>query len=184
MTLPAGVRSVMVETDRLNTHILAAGPEDGTPVLLVHGNVSSNRFYDELIAALPDRYRIVAPDLRGYGLSERKPVDATRGVRDWSDDLRSLIVTLGWAERPVHIMGWSLGGGVVMQYAIDHADNVASLTLMAPMSPYGFGGTHGSDGQLNASDGAALEGRRNRFCQPSCAGQRDEHFLFQAALHR
>ena len=35
--------------------------------------------------------------------------------------------------------GWSMGGGVVMQYALDHP--ALSLTLQAPVSPYGFGGT-------------------------------------------
>jgi pimeloyl-ACP methyl ester carboxylesterase len=158
MNLPPDARAEYIETSRLKTHILRAGSDDGTPVLLVHGNVSSNRFYDELIAALPDRYAVVAPDLRGYGLSEAKPVDATRGVRDWSDDLRSLVDALGWAGRPVHILGWSLGGGVIMQYAIDHPEEVASLILEAPVSPYGFGGTHGPEGTLNSADGAGAGG--------------------------
>ena len=41
--------SRFVETDRLRTHILTAGPEDGTPLLLIHGNVSSSAFFDELL---------------------------------------------------------------------------------------------------------------------------------------
>ena len=41
----------------------------------------------------------------------------------------------------MHLLGWSLGGGVVLQYAIDHPDAVASIVLESPMSPYGFGGT-------------------------------------------
>jgi len=41
----------------------------------------------------------------------------------------------------VHLLGWSLGGAVVLQYAIDHPGAVASIVLESPMSPYGFGGT-------------------------------------------
>jgi pimeloyl-ACP methyl ester carboxylesterase len=68
-------------------------------------------------------------------------VDATRGLRDFSDDLYSLVEVMGQGGRPVHLVGWSVGGGVAMQYAIDHPEQVASLVLVAPMSPYGFGGT-------------------------------------------
>lgn len=146
-----------IQTNRLQTHFYSTGPVDGIPVILVHGNVSSARFFTELLAVLPSGYYGIAPDLRGYGESETKPIDATRGVRDWSDDLHSLIMALGLTQ-PVHLLGWSLGGGVVMQYAIDHPTHVASLTLMAPVSPYGFGATKGLEGTLATADGAGAGG--------------------------
>ena len=146
-----------VKTDRLQTHLYSTGPSTGLPVIRVHGNVSSARFFTDLMAALPAGFYGIAPDLRGYGESETKPIDATRGVRDWSDDLHSLILALGLTQ-PVHLLGWSLGGGVVMQYAIDHPTHVASLTLMAPVSPYGFGATKGLDGTLVTNDGAGAGG--------------------------
>src|SRR5688500_6512126 len=93
----------VVATPRLEMHLITRGPENGTSVVLVHGNVSAARFFEELMVALPPEYRVVAPDLRGYGRSEAAPVDATRGVRDFSDDLAALIDTLGLA-RP-HLLG-------------------------------------------------------------------------------
>ncbi len=48
---------------------------------------------------LPGDVRIIAPDLRGYGRTAAKPVDATRGLGDMADDLRSLLVVLGLADR-------------------------------------------------------------------------------------
>ena len=90
--------------------------------------------------------------------SETLPVDATRGVRDWSDDLRALFEAMGLAERPIHLLGWSMGGGVVMQYTLDHPAHVASLTLQAPVSPYGFGGTIDTAGTLAYADGAGSGG--------------------------
>jgi pimeloyl-ACP methyl ester carboxylesterase len=140
--LSDGISSRVVSTSRLTTYLLESGPEEGAPVLFVHGNVASSRFFEETLAALPPHYRGLAPDLRGFGRSEPKPVDATRGMRDLSDDLYSLTKTLGYAkDRKVHLVGWSLGGGVVMQYAIDHPEEIASLTLICPIPPYGMGGT-------------------------------------------
>jgi pimeloyl-ACP methyl ester carboxylesterase len=141
-SLGGGISSREVRTPRLTTHLLVSGPERGAPVLFVHGNVASSRFFEEILAALPSHYRGLAPDLRGFGRSEPKPVDATRGMRDLSDDLYDLMKGLGYArDRKVHLVGWSLGGGVVMQYAIDSPEEVASLTLISPVPPYGMGGT-------------------------------------------
>jgi pimeloyl-ACP methyl ester carboxylesterase len=134
-----GVESQMVETPRLRQHVLVAGLDGGVPVIFIHGNASSATFWEETMLALPAGYRSLAPDLRGYGLSETQPIDATRGARDWSDDLAELLDTLS-IER-AHLVAWSLGGAVAMQFAIDHPARVRSLTLQAPVSPYGFGGT-------------------------------------------
>ncbi len=143
-----GVSSTVIATPRLKTHLLTSGPDEGVPVLFIHGNVSSSRFWEETLAALPPRYRGLAPDLRGFGDSETKPVDATRGLRDFADDLHSLVETLGLTAegRKIHLVGWSVGGGIAMQYAIDHPDQVASLVLVDPLSPYGFGGTKDTAG--------------------------------------
>ena len=140
-----GVSSKIVETGRLRTHLLEGGPEDGAPVLFVHGNASDGRFFEETLAALPG-HRGLAPDLRGFGGSETKPLDATRGVADFSDDLYALVEALGLSGRPVHLVGWSAGGPVAMRYAMDHPEGVASLCLVNPMSPYGFGGTKDAAG--------------------------------------
>ena len=71
--------------------VYESGPEDGVPVVLIHGNLSTGRFYEHLFAGAPERYRLIAPDMRGFGDSERKPIDATRGLRDWADDTAALL---------------------------------------------------------------------------------------------
>ena len=152
------IRSQLVPTSRLHVHTRLAGPADGPLVVLVHGNVSSGSFWEPLMAALSDRFHVVAPDLRGYGDSEPKPIDATRGVRDFSDDLRALLEALNLTSRPAVLVGWSVGGGVVMQYAIDHAADVAGLVLENPMSPFGFGGTKDAQGTPCAADFAGSGG--------------------------
>ena len=141
-----GVSARTVETPRLATRLLESGPEDGAPVLFVHGNVSSSRFFEDTLAALAGEagYRGIAPDLRGFGGSETKPLDATGGLRDFSDDLHALVDVLGLGR--FHLVGWSAGGSAAMQYAIDHPEKLASLALINPMSPYGFGGTKDASG--------------------------------------
>ena len=132
-----GVRSATVQTERLRVHYLEAGPEDGVPVVLVHGNLSTGRFYERVLAGLGGGYRVIAPDMRGFGDSEPLPLDATRGLGDWADDLRSLVEALG-LDRPVHLAGWSTGGAAVATYAL-RGHPVGSLTLVDPVSPYGVG---------------------------------------------
>ena len=148
-----------VQTERLRMHCWVAGPPDGEPLLLVHGNLSTGRFWQAVAERLPPHVRAVAPDLRAFGRTERQPIDATRGLRDWSDDLHSLVEALGWHERSrFHAAGWSMGGGILQQYELDHPADLASLTLVAPLSPYGFGGTRDVDGTPCYADFAGSGG--------------------------
>jgi pimeloyl-ACP methyl ester carboxylesterase len=151
-----GITSKMVATGRLNTHVLFKGAADGKPVIFVHGNAASSTFWEETMLALPDEYFAIAPDLRGYGDTEDLLVDGTRGARDWSDDLKALSDELG--NRPGHLVGWSLGAAVVMQFALDYPELVASLILVAPVSPYGFGGTKDVEGTPAYDDFAGSGG--------------------------
>lgn len=171
-----GISSRTVETRRLGTHLLESGPEDGVPILLVHGNVSSSRFFEETMLTLPDRYRALAPDLRGFGGSEAKPLDATRGLRDFADDLRALVDALGLGRQRVHLLGWSAGGPAVMQYAVDYPAGVASIALVAPMSPYGFGGTKDEAGTPCWPDHAGSGGgtANPKFVKHLAEGDRGE----------
>jgi pimeloyl-ACP methyl ester carboxylesterase len=135
-----------VQTPRLGVHLLDTGGA-GKPVLLIHGNCSSGIFFRGTMERLPPGVRGIAPDLRGYGGTDPLPIDATRGVRDFSDDIYSLVKTLDLGGQKPYLVGWSVGGGVIMQYAIDHPEEVAGLVLLAPMAPYGFGGSRGLDGK-------------------------------------
>jgi pimeloyl-ACP methyl ester carboxylesterase len=152
------MKRIDVDTDRIRTSCWVSGPENGTPVLLIHGNLCTGRFFRDVAALLPGDVRVVAPDLRGFGRTEAKPIDATRGLNDWIDDVESLVQALGWTGRKLHVGSWSLGGGVAMGYAARHPEDIASMTLIAPMSPYGFGATRDAAGTLTTSDYAGSGG--------------------------
>jgi pimeloyl-ACP methyl ester carboxylesterase len=153
-TLLPGITREWVPTSRLTTAVLSVAGRVGPAVLFVHGNVSSSLFWQPTMLALPDRFRPLAVDLRGFGDTDPEPVDATRGLRDYADDLAAAIEALGLDA--VHLVGWSMGGGVVLQYLVDRpgTHRVASLTLVDPVSPFGFGGTKGVDGALCDRQGA------------------------------
>ncbi|HEY3473240.1 MAG TPA: alpha/beta fold hydrolase, partial [Anaerolineales bacterium] len=137
-TLP-GITSKMIDTPRIQTHVLFSGPEDGTPVLFLHGNAASSTCWEEIMLKLPEGFRGIAPDLRGYGDTEDKLIDATRGMQDWVEDLIALMDALRIAK--AHLVGHSLGGAVSFGLMPAASDRFLSVTLVNPSSPYGFGGT-------------------------------------------
>ncbi len=162
MTLFDGITARLIETARLTVNVLErAGDDPATPpertVVFIHGNVSSALFWQEIMQDLPGDLRVLAIDLRGFGGTEHAPVDATRGVRDFSDDVHATLEALGIPT--AHLVGWSMGGGVILQYALDHP--VLSLTLQAPVSPYGFGGTRRDGTRLTDDDAGCGGGGAN-----------------------
>ncbi|MCP4423083.1 MAG: alpha/beta hydrolase [Chloroflexi bacterium] len=166
-TLP-GIASQMVQTERLNVHVLTCGPAKGMPVLFVHGNASSATFWEETMLALPDNFRAIAVDLRGYGDTEPLPIDATLGLSDMVDDIQSLVQAMGLES--YHIVGHSMGGGIVMKYAIAHAAELLSITLVDTMSPYGYGGSKNVAGTMTYDDGAP-SGINPEFVELLAAGE-------------
>jgi pimeloyl-ACP methyl ester carboxylesterase len=155
-----GVAATRVRTPRLTQQVLHPEGVDpsgaGEAVLFVHGNVSSAAFWQPQLLGLEARWRPLAVDLRGFGGTDPLPVDARRGVRDWADDLAALVDALELTR--VHLVGWSMGAGVVLQFLLDHPQRVASVALVAPVSPYGFGGTAGHDGRRVHADGTGSGG--------------------------
>ena len=154
-TLP-GITSKMVDTPRIQMHALFSGPEDGTPVLFLHGNASSATYWEEIMLKLPEGFRGIAPDLRGYGDTEDKLIDATCGVSDFVNDLLGLLDTLKVEQ--THVVGHSMGGAIIFGFLPAAGDKVLSATLVAPGSPFGFGGTKDVDGQPCYDDFAGSGG--------------------------
>jgi pimeloyl-ACP methyl ester carboxylesterase len=142
----------MVQTPRLAVHALTSGPDDGLPVLFIHGNGASATFWEETMLALPAGFRAIAPDLRGYGDTEPLPVDATLGLGDMVEDVLAMADALALAS--YHVVGHSMGGGVAMKLAIARPAAVLSLTLVDTVSPYGYSGSKDVNGTPCYDDGA------------------------------
>ena len=80
-------------------------------LVFVHGNVSSGRFFEETMAALPGSYRAIAPDLRGFGDSDSLAVDADGNVRHTSTDQFGLYRIDNLAPGTYRVTAEAFGGG-------------------------------------------------------------------------
>lgn len=159
MNMPAplpGVTERMVETPRLLQHVYFCGDPQGQPVVFLHGNFSAALYWEETMLALPAGFYGIAPDLRGYGWSEDKIADSTRGMREWSDDIAALLDALKIEK--AHFVGWSMGAGIIYRLIIDYPQRVRSATLICPVSPCGFGGSKGAQGEPCYDDYAGSGG--------------------------
>jgi pimeloyl-ACP methyl ester carboxylesterase len=146
----------MIITPRINMHVLFSGAEGGTPVLFIHGNASSATYWEEIMLKLPIGFRGIAPDLRGYGDTEDKLIDATRGTGDFVDDILALMDTLKIEK--TRVLGHSMGGTLVFNLVAAAPERVLSGTVINPGSPYGFGGSKGLDGKPCYDDFAGSGG--------------------------
>jgi len=140
-----GVRAIRMRSARIETRVLLAGPVEGVPVLFLHGNLTSATWWEETMIRLPEGFRAIAPDLRGYGEADPEArIDATRGMGDLADDVVALLDHLEITR--THVVGNSLGGCVVWHLLAHHAARLRAAVLVAPGSPYGFGGTKDAEG--------------------------------------
>ena len=108
-------------------HVVDRG--GGPVVLLVHGFPLSHRMWESQIAALSDRSRVIAPDLRGFG--ESAPLRNTEDVltmEQFADDLAAMLTVLGVGE-PVVFCGLSMGGYIAWQFWRKYASRVRALVL-------------------------------------------------------
>ncbi len=155
-TLP-GITAETITSSRLTTRVLFSGDAAGLAVIFVHGNLTSATFWEESMLAMPSRYRCIALDQRGFGDSDPSAVvDGARGLADMSDDVLALMDALGIAQ--AHVVGHSMGGGVLWQLLGDAPQRLLSACFVAPVSPYGFGGTKDAAGALCADDAAGSGG--------------------------
>lgn len=103
-------------------HVRDAGPEDGAPILLIHGWSQHHLSWSkQLRGPLAREFRLIAPDLRGHGASEKPdaPENYDRSA-PWAGDIAAIIAALG-LRRPV-LVGWSMGGWVACDYLREHGD--------------------------------------------------------------
>jgi pimeloyl-ACP methyl ester carboxylesterase len=87
--------------------------------------------WSPLVSALSNRYRVLAPDLLGYGRSEPWPANAR--LHPWSD-LGALVSLADVGDGPVHLVGHSYGGAVALEAARALGRRVRSLTLIEPVA--------------------------------------------------
>ncbi|MEX1311463.1 MAG: alpha/beta hydrolase [Candidatus Sulfomarinibacteraceae bacterium] len=104
----------------------------GRPVVLLHGHTLDRRIWLPVLPRLLDAgLRVIRPDLRGHGRSDRP--DCGYHVSHHATDVIAVLDGAGLARATV--VGFSFGGGVALELAQTHPDRVASLGLVATVMP-------------------------------------------------
>lgn len=102
----------------------------GTPVVFVHGSgpgVTAYANWRLVLPALGSTMRVLAPDMVGFGYSER-PDGVTYGLQTWADQVLGFLDAMG-LER-VSLVGNSFGGAIALRLVTQHPDRVSRLVLM------------------------------------------------------
>jgi pimeloyl-ACP methyl ester carboxylesterase len=133
MTSPDDGR--MIEANGISLYVEEHG--DGTPVLLLHGWPDSARLWRHQVPALAGRgYRVITPDLRGFGRSEQPAEVRSYTLRNVVGDVTGLLDALGVPA--VHVVGHDWGAAVAWLTAIMRPDRVRTLTAISvphPLAP-------------------------------------------------
>jgi pimeloyl-ACP methyl ester carboxylesterase len=113
-------------------HYQEAGDEKAPPIILIHGFISSNLVWNEVFLPLANAgFRVIAPDLPGYGYSD-KPSDGRYTIDAQAYAVLGLMDRLGIDQAT--IVGASYGGAIAATIALDYAERVAKLILVGAVS--------------------------------------------------
>lgn len=113
-------------------HYQEAGDEDAPPIILIHGFISSNLVWNEVILPLARKgFRVIAPDLPGYGYSD-KPADGRYTIDSQAYAVSGLMDRLGIEKAT--IVGASYGGAVAATMALDYPERVTNLVLVGAVT--------------------------------------------------
>ena len=140
MTAPAPHPSTTerrVATNGIELHVVEAGPADGFPVVLSHGFPELSYSWRHQVPALAEAgYRVICPDQRGYGRSDRPEATEAYDIHHLTGDLLGLLDEAGH-ERAAFV-GHDWGAMVVNGVAALHPDRCAAvMTMSVPLLPRG-----------------------------------------------
>lgn len=117
-----------LETARGRFGLREAGPADAPPLLLVHGWPESSYCWQGVAERLADEFRILAPDLRGLGDSERTPEREAYAKQALGADMLAVLDALGIDACPLAGHDW--GGAAVQEAALAAPERVPALVLL------------------------------------------------------
>ena len=136
------MKHTMVQANGASFHVVQTG--HGAPLLLLHGWPEFWLTWEPVMARLADRYRLIAPDLRGFGESDKS--DGPFGAQDHAADVLALLDALG-IER-VGVIGHDVGGAAMQPLARRAPDRLVGLFFFDFVYP-GIGSRMAAPDRLN-----------------------------------
>ena len=124
------MESQWLKIDDHSIHYVELG--DGFPLVLLHGGANDWHSWEKNIEALAQRYRVIAPDIVGFGKSDKSK--SVYSIDDFINYLGGFISALN--IKRIHLAGHSLGGSIALEFACRYPDKVKKLI---PVAPFGFG---------------------------------------------
>src|SRR5947209_20128683 len=130
-----GFETTTVTVGAMDLRVRFGGPSSAPPVLLLHGYPQPHAMWHRVAQRLAPRYRLVMPDLRGYGDSTKPsddpapgPPQAAMSKRAMAADLAGLMSALG--HERFAVVAHDRGARVAHRLALDHRARVARLALL------------------------------------------------------
>ncbi len=109
-----------------------AGPPGAPALVLIHGFIVSHLEWDDVLDRLATRFRVIAPDLPGFGESEKpSPSRYPYGVDAFAEAIADVMAAFDVGR--AHVMGHSMGGAVAITLAANHPEIVQRLVLVDPL---------------------------------------------------
>src|SRR5437762_8942045 len=124
--------SWFTSVEGVRVHYQEAGDEKAPPMILIHGFISSTLIWNEVFLPLADAgFRVVAPDLPGYGYSD-KPREGKYTIEAQAHAVLGLMDRLG-IEKAI-LVGASYGAAIAATIALDHPERVERLVLIGAVT--------------------------------------------------
>ena len=118
-----------IDVGEVTLHVVFAGPEDGPPVLLLHGFPEFWYAWRGPAAVLARAgFRVFVPDQRGYNLSDKPPGAAAYGLEHLVGDIVGLVDALGYERVAIGAQDW--GAGVAWRTVLEHPDRISRLAVI------------------------------------------------------
>ncbi len=150
------MKRIQIDARGMKFDALSDGPEDGPLVLMLHGLPRTSWEWHHQIPKLAETgYRAVAPDLRGYCAGARPEGVEAYVVGEFAADILAIADELGWADRPFHLMGTSIGSVVAWRLAAENPHRVGTLTCINIPHPGAFAEVYASEAAEKQRQGMA-----------------------------
>jgi 3-oxoadipate enol-lactonase len=114
---------VFADTNGARIHFERRGA--GEPLILLHAGVADSRMWEPQVAAFAQHFDVITPDIRGYGESDLP-------AAEWNPRADVLELMDRLQLQRAHLVGCSIGGGFVLDFALDHPDRASKIVLVGP----------------------------------------------------